>query len=183
MSPRIYDRMAVIDSPLLFSEDLEQCADYCMRFWAEFHRESGQLEQLFLYSYAGEKRLYRTSGLEYLEFLRQAFSGTNSYSLREGCVEIDAAELRPGDMIVQNDTGGIGHVSMIVDACESSKGDRLFLIGFSFMPAQEFHIERAPSFLIQGKSMGVDGWFSIDGYLLFLDTYMPYGKPVFRRFE
>ena len=32
---RQYSVMAVVEMELLFEEDLEQCADNCMRFWAE----------------------------------------------------------------------------------------------------------------------------------------------------
>lgn len=31
-----YDMLAVLDVPLLFQEDLEQCADFSMRLWADY---------------------------------------------------------------------------------------------------------------------------------------------------
>ena len=80
-------------------------------------------------------------------------------------------------MIVQNQTGSIGHASMIVDACKNRKGEKLFLMGFSFMPAQEFHIEKAPA------GYGKHGWFTVKGMQDFLEKYYPYGKPVLRRFK
>jgi hypothetical protein len=79
-------------------------------------------------------------------------------------------------MIVQNENGGIGHVSMIMDACKNEKGEELYLIGYSFMPAQEFHIEGAR------PEYGKDGWFSIEGYYRYLADYLDLGKPVLRRF-
>lgn len=179
---RVYSRLAVIGLPLLFAEDLEQCADFCMRFWADFHNEAGKLDELYLFSYQGEKELYAASGLVYLDFLRRAFAYSNSHSLKIGSSAFDDPP-RPGDMIVQNDTGGIGHVSMIVDACEDQDGKRLYLIGFSFMPAQEFHIEKSPDTIPGADPFGKEGWFSIEGYLDFLDRYYPYGEPVLRRFE
>jgi hypothetical protein len=191
---RVYDRFAVLERPLLFSEDLEQCADFAMRLWADYHAETDRLDELFLFNYTGEKQFYSASNLSYLAFLRRAFAYTNSYSLKQGCVDIDAAlnaenlvttsapRLHPGDMLIQNDTGGIGHVSMIVDACQDDSGNRYYLIGFSFMPAQEFHIERAPSGRIGGKRVGIENWFSYEGYIRFLNAYYPYGIPVLRRF-
>ena len=129
----------------------------------------------------------------YREFLYNAFAYTNSHSLKQGGVDpVSESPLperdqvnapRPGDMIVQNDTGGIGHVSMIVDECEDFDGNRLYLVGFSFMPAQEFHIERAPSFDIHGKSFGKESWFTYEGYIEFVNRYYPYGTPVLRRFD
>ena len=183
---RVYDRLAVLDRPLLFSDDLEQCADFAMRLWADYHQETDRLENLYLLAYGGEKQYFSTSDLSYTGFLRRAFAYSNSHSLKQGCVEPateDANGPRPGDMIVQNDTGGIGHVSMIVDACQDAGGNRLFLIGFSFMPAQEFHVERATAFRMDGTPVGKEGWFSYEGYIRFLNAYYPFGTPVLRRFE
>ena len=81
----------------------------------------------------------------------------------------------PGDCIVQNDDGGIGHVSMILSSCHNAAGDIYYLIGFSFMPAQEFHIENAMQF-------GKDGWFTLHGYYEFLKNHLDLGEPVLRRF-
>lgn len=179
---RRYNRTAVIDMPLLFSDDLEQCADYCMRFWGEFHRQTGRLEELFLFTYPGERTYFSKSGSNFKQFLRIAFAYSNSYSLKAGCKPVGGGEgrveLMPGDMFVQNETGGIGHVSMVMDAAKNRSGEQLYQIGFSFMPAQEFHIETAPS-----REYGIGGWFSLEGYVRFLADFYPYGKPVLRRFN
>ncbi|TFG60977.1 MAG: hypothetical protein E4H36_11175, partial [Spirochaetales bacterium] len=100
----------------------------------------------------------------------------NSFSLLKGCTPVKTGEERPGDMFVQNETGGIGHVSMIVDACENGAGQELFLVGFSYMPAQEFHIEKA------GDEYGTGGWFTLEGYRKFLGDFYDYGSPRMRRF-
>jgi hypothetical protein len=171
-----YSLFAVLDVPLLFRADLEQCADFCMRLWADYHKAGNALDRLYLFSYDGGRTYFRDSGKAYAEFLRWAFSNANSYSLKRGCSEISRDRLAPGDLIVQNDTGGIGHVSMIMDACSDAQGRKLFLMGFSFMPAQEFHVEKAPS------GYGAGGWFDIQGYLRYLSLYYDYGAPGLRRF-
>ena len=189
LTDRMYNRLGVLDLPLLFSEDLEQCADYCMRMWADYHKESDQLDSMFLYSYGGEKQYFASSGLSYIDFLYRAFNYSNTHSLKAGSLHIEekaqdgTPNLRPGDMIVQNDTGGIGHVSMIVDSSEDESGNRLYLVGFSFMPAQEFHIEEAVNFPSLDLDFGKEGWFSYEGYLKFLDEFLPFGEPVPIRFE
>ena len=43
---RLYSVYGVVRMPLLFRSDLEQCADFAMRFWAEYHRATGKLDQL-----------------------------------------------------------------------------------------------------------------------------------------
>lgn len=172
---RQYSVMAVVEMELLFEEDLEQCADYCMRFWAEYHITSKKTEKLFLYNYSGKKEYYK-SDKNMKKFLRTHFANSNSYSIKMGATPINENQIMPGDMIVQNSNGGIGHVSMIMDECINSKGEKLYLIGFSFMPAQEFHIERAEN------SYGQNGWFTLKGYYKFLKERLDFGKPVLRRF-
>ncbi len=172
----MYDVLAVVDMPLLFRGDLEQCADFCMRFWAEYHKKRERLNDLYLFEYSGRKVRFRSSGRSYRAFLQRAFSYSNSHSLKKGCVEVAENDAKPGDMIVQNERGGIGHVSMIVDECRDAKGNRLYLIGFGFMPAQEFHIERAPD------RYGKGGWFTLEGFCRWLSDNLDVGRPVLRRF-
>ncbi len=172
----LYNVLAVIDAPLLFKTDLEQCADWCMRFWADYHRESNQLDRFFLFDYIGNRNRFAADAGQLKSFLRVSMAYSNSYSLKQGCTEVREAELVPGDMIVQNRRGGVGHVSMIVDICEDSSSHRLYLAGYSFMPAQQFHIEKARI------AYGREGWFSLDGYRRYLSEFLPYGPPLFRRF-
>lgn len=172
-----YSIFAVVDMPLLFNSDLEQCADYCMRFWAEYHKDMNRLDSLYLFDYSGNKKRFTDSGKTYSGFLKWAFSYSNSHSLKRGCEKVSRDELIPGDMIVQNEGGGIGHASVILDVCKSGEGKKLYLIGYSFMPAQEFHIGKAAS------TKGIEGWFTIEGYFEYLEAYLPLGKPTLRRFK
>jgi hypothetical protein len=172
-----YRVFAVVNIPLLFNSDLEQCADYCMRFWAEYHKTNNNLGKLFLFDYNGNKKQFASSGKSYTGFLKWAFSYSNSFSIKKGCVAIVDTGAVPGDMIVQNEGGGIGHVSMIVDRCENATGSKRYLIGYGFMPAQEFHIEKA------SDKYGTGGWFSLEGYFKYLDENLNLGKPVLRRFN
>jgi hypothetical protein len=170
-----YNVLAVVDIPLLFNDDLEQCADFAMRLRAEYFKTYNNLDSLCLFDYNGNKLFYKKSGLTYQNFLRKIFANANSYSLKKGCNTITKEELRPGDLIVQNVNGGIGHVSVIVNSCTSGTGQRMFLIGYSFMPAQQFHIEHSESY-------GKNGWFTIDSYIRYLKSNLDYGEPVLRRF-
>jgi hypothetical protein len=172
----LYHVFAVVQMPLLFKTDLEQCADYSMRFWAEFHKAKNKLNDLYLFDYSGTRKYYKSEGKSYTNFLQWAFNTSNSSSLKNGCKEVPESDLQPGDMFVQNETGGIGHVSMIVDVCSNGKGEKLYLIGYSFMPAQEFHIEKAMN------DYGVEGWFSLEGYYKYLKENLNFGKPGLRRF-
>jgi hypothetical protein len=172
-----YNVWGVVQLPLLFRSDLEQCADFAMRLWAEYHKSAGKLDRLYLFDYNGNKKPFGTSGESFNQFLKSAFSKTNSHSLKQGCRTIAGDEAMPGDLIIQNERGGIGHVSVILDVCRSKQGKKLFLIGYSFMPAQEFHIERAR------EKYGTGGWFTLEGYRQYLADYLNFGTPVLRRFD
>lgn len=171
-----YRIFGVVDLPLLFKSDIEQCADFAMRFWSEYHKAGNNLGKLYLFDYSGTKKKFTESGKTYTGFLKWAFSCSNSFSIKKGCLAIADSQAVPGDLVVQNETGGIGHVSMIVDKCENGRGGRLYLIGYGFMPAQQFHIEKADSIY------GTGGWFTIEGYYRYLKDNLDMGKPVLRRF-
>ena len=175
----LYNIYAVVNKPLLFKSDLEQCADFGMRFWADFHKNQNRLDSLFLYNYSGKKMYYKRSNKKYKSFLRWHMAYSNSYSLKKGANKVEARALKPGDMFVQNKDGGIGHVSLIVDSAKNTNGEQIYLIGYGFIPAQEFHIEKAK------RGYGIDGWFTQKGYEKYLSEFpfSPYGKPVMRSFE
>jgi hypothetical protein len=172
-----YHVYAVIDLPLLFKQDVEQCADWAFRLWAEYHRHAGTLDKLYLMNYSGKKQLFNRSKKSFNAFFKWTAAHANSYSIKTGAIALDGSDLKPGDMVVQNEKGGVGHVSIIMNVCTSEKSDTLLLIGYSFMPAQEFHIEKAQ------HEYGKTGWFSLKGFYRFLKENLDLGSPVLRRFE
>jgi len=175
-----YKTAAVLDFPLIFDQNLEQCADFAMRLWAEYHAATEQLDKLHLFNYDGSKQKLKGGAKGYRNFLRLAMANSNSHSIKKGAEKIKPADLRAGDMFVQNSNGGIGHVSVIVDVAKSKTSGKpdLFRVGFSFMPAQEFHIEEAAA------EHGKDGWFTREGFEQFLEDSRlgGLGEPVLRRF-
>ncbi len=175
-SPGFYKIFEVVNLAIMFRQDLEQCADFCFRFWAEYHKQKNILNRLYLFNYSGKKKYFKSSNKKYKQFVKWAFVYSNTHSIKKGGKKISESDLRPGDMIVQNRDGGIGHVSVIMDICKSNNDHRLYLIGYSFMPAQEFHIEKAD------KMNGKQGWFTIEGYYKYLETLFDFGRPVLRRF-
>lgn len=172
-----YGVYGVIDMPLLFNQDLEQCADWAFRLWAEYHKATGTLDRLNLMDYNGRQRPYNGSNQSFRQFFKWTAAHANSYSIKAGATMIHGGDLRPGDMVVQNEKGGIGHVSIIMNVATSAKGDTLLLIGYSFMPAQEFHIEKAQ------PRYGAGGWFTLNGFYRFLKENLDLGEPVLRRFR
>mgnify|MGYP001107024683 CR=1 FL=1 len=83
--------------------------------------------------------------------------------------------LQPGDMIVQNRTGGMGHLSIIFDICADDSDERLYLIGSGWTPAQEIIIHRAAA------DEGSGHWFTLEGYRRHLEAF-DFGPFTYRRF-
>ena len=135
ISSDYYNVFAVIDMPLLFKQDLEQCADWCFRLWAEYFKDNNRLSELYLFDYNGNRKYLKKSNRSFAQHLKWTMAHANSHSIKKGTKEISTSDLQPGDMIVQNEGGGIGHVSVIMSVSQSRTGEKLFLIGFSFMPA------------------------------------------------
>ena len=175
-----YDSLAVLDLPLLFNEDLEQCADFSMRLWAEYLKSNDALNELALYDFYGNKKPFSKSGKGFKEYLYWHMKYSNSYSLKLGAKKIKSlSELVAGDMFVQNDSEeGIGHVSVVLDEAINQYGHKVYLVGYSFMPAQQFHIEKAK------QEYGIDGWFTAEGYKQYAQAaFGSFGKPSIMRFE
>lgn len=184
LSAHRYRVLAVVDKPLLFDEDLEQCVDFCLRLWGDYHYERGLLDQLYFFSTNGEKVFFSSwrslqpassaTDVEtlYHDFLKAALSWTNPYSITLGAYPLEPEDLRPGDCIIQTTGRALGQTSLVLDQCTDNGGHDLFLMGFGFSPAQELHIEKAPDECGQG------GWFSLKGYFRYLETYYgDFGKP------
>jgi len=174
-----YNIFAVLDVPLLFDEDLEQCADFAMRLWADYKRHSKTLKELALFDFNGRPRLFAKSQRSYRDYLRWHMQYSNSYSIKQGANRVvDLSNVSAGDMFVQNNSdGGIGHVSMVLDQAENSFGHKLYLVGYSFMPAQEFHIERSDT------KYGIGGWFTAEGYQRYAETvFGSFGRARVMRF-
>ncbi len=175
-----YSTLAVLDLPLLFNENLEQCADFSMRLWGDYLKQSKKLNELALYDFYGNKKPFSKSGRSYLGYLRWHMAYSNSYSIKLGAKPVRLlSDLQAGDMFVQNQGNeGIGHVSVVIDQAENEFGHKLYLVGYSFMPAQQFHIEKA------SEEHGIDGWFTADGYERFAkEQFGFFGEPIVMQFE
>ncbi|GHA02545.1 hypothetical protein GCM10008090_09900 [Arenicella chitinivorans] len=174
-----YDSVAVLDLPLLFDADLEQCADFSMRLWADYLNSVNALDQLALYDYHGNPRPFANADKDFTAYLRWHMAYSNSYSIKAGAEKVRSlSELRAGDMFVQNNSGGIGHVSVVVDQATSLLGEHAYLVGYSYMPAQQFHIEDA------SNRDGLGAWFTAEGYKQYAQTvFGHFGAPEVMRFQ
>ncbi len=142
--------------------DLQQCADAVMRLKAEFHYSKKEYDKIhFNYTsghkvsfddwrkgkrpkISGNKVTFTTGnkkGDDYKNFRKymiQIFSYAGTASLTKELKRVDLADISPGDVFIQG--GFPGHAVMVLDVVENDVGHKQFLLGQSYMPAQDFHI-------------------------------------------
>ncbi len=191
----------VVALPFLFRADLEQCADMALRLYTEYHWARGSADSLEFKLQNGQRIAWRewragrrlrfdsaanrhvvaparadSSRAEFERFLHYLFLWTGSAALQRDLHKLRADDLRPGDLIVQNTTGAMGHVSVILDVAQDSSGHRLYLIGNGWTPAQSFFVR------IARPEEGSEGWFTLAGYEKHLSVY-GFGPFNFRRWQ
>lgn len=176
--------VAVLDMPLLNVD--QQCADSALRYWFEFLREVGRDQDIraklasgkavSLQEWNRSRRRGQTDDETYRSFLAHCMAYLNSASLNRDLAAVESGDLQPGDLVVQpNPRGGVGHLSIVFDVAESARGERLYLVGYGFMPAQDVHIPRPA----EGRGRG--DWFTLEG---FQAQHLNLGATyTFRRFE
>jgi Domain of unknown function (4846) len=148
--------------------DLQQCADACMRLWAEFLWAEKRYDDIhfnltngFRTDYSKWRNGYRVmvkgntttwkktkspsntyqTFREYLEFVYQ-YAGT--LSLFNELPTVNAGQLHIGDIIIKG--GSPGHAVMVLDMVVHAKtGEQRILLGQSYMPAQDMHVLKNPA--------------------------------------
>ena len=148
-------------------KDLQQCADAVMRLRAEyllsrgcessiaFHFTSGDLAKWSDWRSGIRPRVQgnnvswsRTgdpdgSYRNFRKYLDIVFSYAGSASLsRELETVADPLLVEEGDVFIQG--GFPGHAVIVIDVAEDRRGERIFLLAQSYMPAQDIHILRNP---------------------------------------
>lgn len=160
---RAHHRIVDID---VGDRDLQQCADAVMRLRVEYLWSAGRRDAIRfkltdgtpwdLPSYLGGTRLKlvgkkaervpgspRPTTRETLRgYMRTLFSYAGTASLGAELPRRELAALAPGDVLVQG--GFPGHAVLVLDLAEDPRGARYYLLGQSYMPAQQFHVLANP---------------------------------------
>ena len=152
------DVAAVFDITL-GDDGYQQCADTVIRLYSDYFYQKGEYDKIsFLFSNGDEcdyerwrdgKRMFVLAGFslelpaafsddseqQYRNYLKEVMRYSGTLSLQKESDVISPDELRVGDIIC-NDT----HVVLIADEAVNEKGEKVYLIGQSFIPAVCFHI-------------------------------------------
>lgn len=178
------------------ARDLQQCADSIIRLRAEhlfaagrsdeiaFHFTNGDLARFSRWAQGWRPKL---EGKTRVTWQRAAAPANDHATLRRyldavflwaGTASLERhtpkarGEVRPGDFFV---LGGFpGHAVLVLDVAKSAAGETRLLLGQGFMPAQRFHVLRAPD----GSA-----WFAYDGGPLLTPSWpRPFPRESLRRF-
>lgn len=150
------------------NRDLQQCADAVMRLRAEylygrkqyekiqFHFTNGDLVPFSRYARGyrptirGSRVLWRRrkktsySYSTFRSYMNLIFTYAGTRSLRKELSRRNIYQLKCGDVFVQSGRP-YGHAVLVVDtAVHGQKGNKIFLLAQSYMPAQEIHVLKNP---------------------------------------
>ena len=181
--------------------DLQQCADAVIRLRAEYLFSIRALSGIRFRFSSGHMADYRQWAAGYRprisgqsvtwipsaapdqsydnfrRYLNTVFIYAGSHSLERQLSRVpDIGDMRIGDVFIQG--GFPGHAVMVLDMAEDKQqGHKVFLLGQSYMPAQDFHILRNPG------NPEWSPWYPLDFGERLVTPEWEFGAGDLRRFE
>jgi hypothetical protein len=167
--------LAVLDLNI-GKKDLQQCADAVIRLRAEYLFFQKRYESIafnftngFKCDYKKWQEGYRTSvtgnsvkwvksasasndGSTFFSYLETVFTYAGTLSLSNELKKVPMEEMRIGDVLIQG--GSPGHAVIVMDMAEDTKGNKVFLLAQSYMPAQDIQILLNPA--------NLSPWYKLD---------------------
>lgn len=160
------DHIAVFDMELT-EGDLQQCADSILRLYAEYFYQTNQYSRMNFHLTNGFELSFdewrkgkrvsvdgnRTNWVSSASasdsrevfdgYLRFLFCYAGTLSMGRECEPEEIKDIQAGDVFLY--AGSPGHVVLVLDVCEDDNGNRAFLLGQGYMPAQQFHVLKNPA--------------------------------------
>lgn len=177
-SEGVYDSVFDID---LEGKNLLHCADACFKFRGDYLYQTGQYDNIkfnFVSSgvadFAKYVKGYRVDpetgeyflmaekdGSErvYKKFMDLVYGYCGTLSLVKDTHDISIDDMQIGDVFVRGGTPGtkrVGHAIMVVDMAENHKGEKIFMLAQSYMPAQQTQV------LVNRSDKAMSPWYSLE---------------------
>lgn len=133
-------------------KDLQQCADAVMRLRAEYLYKIKQYDKIHFNFLSDKKpRYYKDyckgdySYSKFFKYMEYIFSYANTGSLLDELQKVSSFDdIKTGDVLIQKGNP-YGHAVTVIDVAKNEKGEKIYLLAQSYMPAQETHILVNPS--------------------------------------
>ena len=151
----------VVDVPLL--HHYEQCADVCIRLWAEYLFQTRQFWKIHFEDTQYNTMRYYWGGLRrgFISYIIKVFSRSNTESMVHEMPQRRLSEMQPGDVFVycakDREDKKYGHAIMVADVAKNPvTGHKIFLLLQGSTPACSIHI-------LKNRSDSVlSPWFELD---------------------
>jgi len=166
---------AVIDLPI-GNKDLHQCADAIMRLRAEYLWREEKYDDIhfnftngFTVAYTewmrgrrmvvkGNKTYWDDTDNpsntyeDFWEYMELIFMYAGTLSLSKELKSVPILEMQIGDIFILG--GSPGHAVVVVDIATNDKGEKIFMLAQSYMPAQEMHV-------LKNLNEEISPWYSL----------------------
>ncbi len=158
-----FAQYAVLDISI-GNADLQQCADAVMRLRAEYLFEQKDYEKIVFYDH--NKKAYPFAApftpTHLSSYLKRVFGMCGSASLAKQLKPVTFFKnIQPGDVIIRG--GFPGHAVIVMDVASNTKGEKIFLLAQSYMPAQDIHV------LVNPTNPELSPWYEVNDDL-FIQT-------------
>jgi hypothetical protein len=139
--------LAIVDIDIYpAGKDWQQCADYGLRLCLEYLTRFRPRARVTWRLQSGARYRFVPRPRQLRRHLNRTFAFLGTFGIKRFFPKVRGpAELRPGDLVVGNSTGSIGHAVVIHDVVECRGGERRYLASQSWMPAQSPHVPRLES--------------------------------------
>lgn len=152
--------------------DLQQCADAVMRIRGEYLFSEKRYSDIhFNFVSDGKAHYcvdYANGDLSYKKFrkyMKHVFNRANTRSLRNELKKVENKnQIQAGDVFVVAGNP-FGHAILVLDVVENAEGEKQFLLGQSYMPAQETQVllnpqctENSPWFNLKPSTLETPEW-------------------------
>ena len=161
-SEGVYDSVFDID---LEGKNLLHCADACFKFRGDYLYQTGQYDKIkfnFVDPETGQYFLMAEpdkSEEVYKKFMNVVYGYCGTLSLVKDTHGVSIDDMQIGDVFVRGGTPGtkrVGHAIMVIDMAENHKGEKVFMLAQSYMPAQQTQV------LVNKANKEISPWYSLD---------------------
>lgn len=171
----VYDSVFDVD---IGNRDLHQCADAIMLLRAEYLYSIEKYDDIKFNFVSGFKAEYKKwmegnrikvdgNSVNYYKatdysntyesfrkYMDMVFAYSGTLSLNQELEAVDIEDMKIGDVFIVG--GSPGHAVIVVDMAEDDKGDKIFMLAQSYMPAQQTQL------LINPNDKTISPWYSLN---------------------
>jgi hypothetical protein len=153
--------------------DLQQCADAVMRLRAEYLYQKKDFDHIVFGDNGGTSYQFHSpySRVNFDSYLIRVFEMCGSASLSKQLKNhVDVKDIQPGDVFIRG--GFPGHAVTVMDVAQNNKGEKIYLLAQSYMPAQDIHV------LVNPLNPELSPWYEVSN-----DSFIKTPEYVFSRDE